>query len=104
MNIKIPEYAKQDAKNSLELRDKLPNYKKFGLTKEEARIIGVNSGVERAKQIIRSHYLSEDDARKVAAFYARFKNCKTDKCEGAIDLWGGRRFGNKLYNKFKKKE
>ena len=102
--IKIPKYAKQYARKALEKRDKLQDYKKFGLDKEEAKVLGINSGVERAKQIIRSNKLSKEDTKRVAAFYNRFKNCKTEKCEGAIDLWGGRKFGRKLSSLVKKKD
>ena len=98
--IKIPGYAKADARKALEQRNKLNESKRYGLTKQEAKVLGINSGVERAKQIIRNEYLSKEDAKRVAAFYSRFKNCKTPKCEGAIDLWGGRRWGRELDKKF----
>lgn len=100
MSYKIPSYAKEDAKEALELRKSLPKSEQFGLTKEEAMALGINSGVERAKQIIRSNKLSKEDAKRVAAFYSRFKNCRTPKCEGSIKLWGGRRFGRFLENEF----
>lgn len=53
-------------------------------------------------KIIRSETLSEEDAKRVAAFYSRFRNCRTPRCEVAIDLWGGRRFGRELMMRFKK--
>lgn len=96
MRIPIPKYAKSKALNALKKRESLPEYKKFGLDKDEANKLKINSGVERAKQIIRSESLPLEDAKRVAAFYNRFKNCHTPKCEGAIDLWGGRQFGKKL--------
>lgn len=96
MNIPIPNYAKSRAANALKKRESLPSYKKFGLDKKEASKLRINSGVERAKQIIREDSLDKEDAKRVAAFYNRFKNCNTPKCEGAIDLWGGRKFGKKL--------
>jgi len=89
----IPQYAKDKAEEALVLRKQLPESRKFGIDKQEADKLGINSGVERAKQIARNTHLSDSDTRRVAAFYQRFKNCTTPKCEGAIDLWGGRRFG-----------
>jgi len=91
----IPEYAKRAARQALELRDSLPKSRRFGLTTYEARREGVFSGVERAKQIISSPSLPPADAQSVASFYQRFKGCRTKKCEGAIGLWGGRKFGKK---------
>ena len=96
MDIAIPKYAKIKAINALKKRESLPKYKKFGLDKRQASKLNINSGVERAKQIIEEDYLDKEDAKRVAAFYNRFKNCNTEKCEGAIDLWGGRKFGKKL--------
>ena len=98
--IKIPKYAKEDARKALELRRTLSNSNKFGITKAEAKELGINSGVERAKQIINNDYLNEEDAKRVGAFYDRFKNCRTPKCEGAIKLWGGRRFGRILAERY----
>lgn len=97
MEVTIPKYAKEKATKALELRKKLPPSKKFGIDKTKAKELGIASGVERAKQIIKEDKIPIKDAKKIARFYSRFKNCKTDKCEGAINLWGGRRFGNKLY-------
>jgi len=92
--IKIPQYAKSQAKQGLKER----KTNSAGLTKIEAKVKGISSGVERAKQLIRNKYLNENDAKAVARFYSRFKNCKTSRCETAIKLWGGRTFG-KLINK-----
>lgn len=97
--IKIPAHAKSAAKQGLDERRRLAPSKRFGIDKEQARRLGINSGVERAKQIIRNKNLPLNDAKRVAAFYNRFKNCRTKKCEGAIKLWGGRRFGRSLSSK-----
>jgi hypothetical protein len=94
--IKIPVYAKREAEQWLKIRDTLPKSKQFGIDKSEASKLGINSGVERAKQIIKESHLPMKDAKRVAAFYDRFKNCTTFKCEGAIGIWGGRKFGKKL--------
>jgi hypothetical protein len=94
--IKIPKYAKNQAKKGLEERKK----NKAGLTPKEAKKLGIYSGVARAKQIISNKYLDEKDLKSIARFYIRFKNCKTPKCETAIKLWGGRKFGLFLYNLF----
>lgn len=102
--ILIPGYAKKDARNALRMRQELSESKKYGLDKDEARKLGINSGVERAKQIVNNKHLPREDAERVAAFYNRFKNCRTQKCEGAIDLWGGRRFGRELQKKLKEKQ
>lgn len=100
MRVPIPQYAKEDARKALELRRKLADSRKFGIDKDQAAKLGINSGVERAKQIIRNKYLDEEDARRVAAFYDRFRNKRGERAEGAIDLWGGRRFGRMLSERF----
>ena len=104
MKIKIPKYAKIEAKRALQKRNKLPKSERYGLTEDEAKVLGINSGVERAKQIIRDNQLSKEDAKRVVAFYSRFKNCNTPKCEGSIKLWGGRKFGKRLSEKFRREE
>ena len=93
MRLLIPDYAKEAAREALEIRRTLPKSKQFGLTKSEAQSMGINSGVERARQIIRNKYLEFDDVKDVARFYLRFRNCRTFNCEGSLGLWGGRRFG-----------
>lgn len=87
--------AKRNAKMALEERKKLGKTMKFGLSSKQARREGVESGVERGKQIVRSKSLDFEDAKSVAGFYQRFKNCRSKKCEGALNLWGGRSFGKK---------
>lgn len=89
--LRIPITAKNDARRALRERQK----NGAGLTKQEADRLGINSGVERARQIIRNKSLPSADALRVAAFYQRFKHCNTPRCETAIDLWGGRNFGRK---------
>lgn len=84
--------AKQRAKKALELRRKLPKYKRFGLDEREARKLGVNSGVKRARQIINSSSLSYKDAVAVARFGRFLKRRRTPKIQGSIDLWGGEQF------------
>jgi len=92
--IKIPFYAKISASKGLK-ESKINN---AGLTKKQADKLGIQSGRERAKQIIKNKYLYEKDLKSIARFYLRFRNCKTKKCETAIKLWGGRRFGRLLKN------
>lgn len=88
--MKIPQYAKDAAERGLLLREEFP--KPPGLTKEQAARLGINSGVERAKQIINEAELSEYDLQSMRRFYARFKNYRTPRAEVAIMLWGGRKF------------
>lgn len=102
MRLEVTEQAKRQAKQSLELRRNLPKSKRFGLSPEEAKKKGVASGVSRARQLINSKSISFKDAKRVASFYQRFKNCRTEKCEGAIKLWGGRKFGRKAVSHVKK--
>ncbi len=92
--LKIPFYAKKAAKEGLDER----KLNKAGLTKRQAKRLGINSGVERAKQIIKNKYLKEEDLKSIAQFYLRFKGCKSSKCETALKLWGGRKFGKLLSN------
>lgn len=99
--IRVPQYAKQAAKKALEKRASLPDSKKFGLSEKEAKKKGIMSGVLRAKQLIRKEEISERDAQNIVNFYNRFKGCRTSKCEGAINLWGGRKFAKSLENRLK---
>ena len=91
--LKIPYYAKVEAQKGLLLRKKYGG----GLTKQEASLLGIDSGVERAKQLLRNKYLYEDDAKKTARFWARFRNRRTMRSKVAILLWGGQRWGKLLY-------
>jgi hypothetical protein len=97
--IRIPFNAKKSAIDGLRERES----NKAGLTKTEAQKLGIYSGVERAKQLIDRIFIDEKNAKQVARFYLRFRNCKTKRCETAIKLWGGRRFGRMLANKYYKK-
>lgn len=94
--LKVPLYAKEKAMKALERRALLPPSKRFGFNKRQARVAGVQSGVARAEQLIRDDSIGLSDAKSMALFYSRFKNCLTVRCEGAIDLWGGRRFLKKV--------
>jgi len=93
--LNVTNLAKIAAKDALNKRKSLPKSKHFGLGIEEARRQGIVSGVGRAKQLIRSDTISCNDAKRVAAFYQRFKNRSSPKVEGSLDLWGGRDFGRK---------
>jgi len=90
--LRVPVYAKLEAKKGLQERKR----NSAGLTLKQAKKFKVFSGVERAKQIIRNKYLDESDLKSIARFYLRFRNCKTPRCETALKLWGGRRFGKLL--------
>lgn len=92
----VPEYAKEAARQGLEQR----KLNKAGLTKAEAQKLGINSGVERARQLVRSKTISVNDAKRIGAFYDRFKNQNSPRAETAIKLWGGRQFGRRLANEF----
>lgn len=98
----IPKYAKTAARNALKKRKSLPKSKRFGLDRNQASKLGINSGVERAKQISSSRYVTLKDAKRIAAFYNRFKSGKSSKIDGAINLWGGRAFGRKAATFVKK--
>ena len=86
--IKVPYYAKLVARQGLIERER----NNAGLTKSQASKLGIVSGVERARQIIRNKYIKEKDLRSMARFYLRFRNQRTPRTETAIRLWGGRRF------------
>lgn len=98
MRYKVPLHAKNAARIGL-LERKINN---AGLTKKQADALGIVSGVERAKQLMRSKTISEDDAKSIARFYLRFKGCYTKRCETALNLWGGRKFGKLLVKKIYK--
>ena len=97
--IKVPFYAKIAAKQGLKER----KVNKAGLNKEQAQKLGIFSGVERAKQILRNKYLFEKDLKQIASFYLRFRNQKSKRAQTAIKLWGGRRFGALLAKIYYKK-
>ena len=99
--MKIPLYAKEEAREALELRETLPVSEQFGLSEEEARVLGITSGISRAQQLIKSNRLSEEDKKAVCRFYTRFRNKKGERAEGAIKLWGGRKFGKKVCKSLK---
>lgn len=90
MRIDIPKFAKINAKKGLALRKKqqMPS----GLTKEEAKVLGIQSGVERARQLIKNKTISIEDAKSIRNFLNRFKNQRSKRSEIAIMLWGGRKF------------
>lgn len=87
----IPKYARTLARSALERRSRLPKSKRFGLDERQASSAGVYSGVKRARNIISKRSLSMREAKRVAAF-GRFLNKTGPRAQGAIDLWGGRRF------------
>jgi len=90
----VPQYAKDAAKRGLK--------SEAGLTKEEAKSSGINSGRARARQIIRSNSIPFADAKRVCAF-KRFLGMKqTKKVKAAIDLWGGEKFIKKACEHVKK--
>ena len=99
----VPLYARKSAIRGLKLREKSSKSQKAGLTRSEARKLGIQSGVVRAVQLSKNKNISEKDAKSIARFYARFKNKKTKKSEQALLLWGGRRYGKALYKKIYKK-
>ena len=98
--IKIPRYVKAVAREGLRER----RLNKAGLTKYQATDLGISSGVERARQLIRNKYLKERDAKAIARFYLRFRNKKTPRANTALKLWGGKSWGflmAKIYYGFK---
>ena len=82
----IPTYAKLNAKRALKLRKARCKSKKFGLSPKQAKRLGVISGVNQAKYLMSNKYLTLTKAKQFYRFYQRFKNCRTKKCEGAMDL------------------
>jgi len=102
--VSVPEYAKVAARRGLRLRKLASSSRKFGITREQANKLGIDSGIERAKQLIREKRITESKAKRIARFYSRFKNCFTPKCEGAHLIWGGRKWEKVLYDKFYGKE
>lgn len=94
--VKVPPHAKESAREGLKER----KVNKAGLTKSQAKKLGINSGVERAKQLIKSKTIPVKDAKRIGAFYDRFKNQRTERAETALKLWGGRRFGKLMAGRF----
>lgn len=101
MRLKIPAYAKQAAAEGLRARELFP--KKPGLDREQAAKLGIISGVERAKQIVRDEYLEDHDLQSMRRFYARFRNFHSPRAEVAILLWGGRAFLQRIEENARKK-
>lgn len=102
--IRIPLFAKSAARKALKRRKKLSDSEKFGLSKAEAKKKGITSGVARAEQLIRNKTISREEAKRVKSFIDRFEGFdRSSKVDGAINLWGGRRFDDYLERKLKKK-
>lgn len=94
--VSVPLYAKVKAKQGLQER----KINKASLTLSEARVLRVQSGVERAKQLIGRKAISEETAKEIARFYLRFRNRRNSKSETALKLWGGRKWGQILSKKY----
>ncbi len=90
---KVPLYAKKAAQTALNWNARQPKSKR----------VGTASGLARARQLIRNDYIDRSTAVKIAAFYARFKGCNTERCNQALNLWGGRKYGLMLSRKLNKK-
>lgn len=73
-----------------------------GLSIKKAKELGIVSGRQTAKLLLKSKSINQQEASRVARFYSRFKNCKTTRCENAIKLWGGRAFGRKAVEYIKR--
>ena len=90
-----PKSAQNNAKRGLELRKK---WKRGGLSAEEARRQGIDSGVTRARQLSSGNPLSESTIRKMSRFNRHRRNYQPSKkmpdggpTAGTIAwlLWGG---------------
>lgn len=94
--IPIPSYVKPIVRKALKERLKTG----AGLTKKEADVLGISSGVQRARQLRDSKTISEDDAKAIARFYLRFRNRDTARSKNAVNLWGGKTYGKLLVKQF----
>ncbi len=101
--LKITKKAKARARKALEIREKLPKYKRFGLSKEKARKLGITSGVARAEQLIKNDYIDYKGASDIARFSRWLSRPRTKKIQGSIDLWGGEDFIKKAKQFVKRK-
>lgn len=105
--IRVPQYAKDNARRGLDQRSSASKGGKFGLSPGEAKSKGISSGVSRARQLIREDRIRESTARDIKSFLSRFhgmasRDGYTDKILGSICLWGGnrdKRFLNYLQRK-----
>tara|TARA_Y100000004_G_scaffold163292_2_gene192559 strand:- start:6864 stop:7148 length:285 start_codon:yes stop_codon:yes gene_type:complete len=86
---KIPQYAKLKASEAIT----------WNKSVSKSRRVGTIVGRRRATQLLKNEYIDFDTAKRIVAFYKRFRGCKTERCEQAINLWGGRRFGRELSKK-----
>jgi hypothetical protein len=84
-----------NAKKALKFNRENPNLA-VGLSKSEAKKLGITSGIDRAKQLINNKFITINDAKAIVRFYDRFKGTKTQRVEQAINLWGGRQFAQEL--------
>ena len=101
--IKVPKYAKENARKGLNMRSSASKSEKFGLSPGEAKSKGVSSGVSRARQLIREERIRESTAKDIKNFLSRFhgmaaRDGYTDKILGSSRLWGGNR--NKRFLKY----
>jgi len=96
MRIKIPKGAKLRARQGLKTD--------AGISKKKANKLNINSGRERAKQLIQNKYIQNPkDIKSMISFYNRFKNKKSKKTENALKLWGGRSFLRSIKSRYKRK-
>lgn len=89
--IRVPQYAKQNARQGLNDRASASKSEKFGLSRSQAAKKGISSGVARANQLIREDRIRESTARDIKSFLARFHGMAasdgyTDKILGSIRL------------------
>ena len=86
---KVPQYAKLKAAEAIAWNKNAP----------KSRRVGTIVGRRRATQLLKNDYIDYNTAKRIVAFYKRFRGQKTERVEQALNLWGGRRFGKELSKK-----
>jgi len=92
MKVRVPEYAKENARRGLRERKQYSESDRPVLSREEAREKGIHSGVTTAQTLIRSNKISDDMAQRIYSYLSR-NQADGERSLVARRVWGGDKSG-----------